>query len=97
MSWACAPKEIYRQRRRSVEFLTEAADKEWRDKVASLLREVSLDQPVPKLKSYLLVLANYLSMAPCEEDALPLQGFISSIRQELAARSHGPEPPLFCS
>jgi hypothetical protein len=34
--------------------------------------------PVPKLKSYLLVLANYLNLAPCEEDALPLQGFISS-------------------
>jgi hypothetical protein len=75
---------------------SEAADKEWRDKVASLTGEVSLDLPVPKLKSYLLVLANYLSMAPCEEDALPLQRFIASIRQELAARTHGPEPPLFC-
>lgn len=75
---------------------SEAADKEWRDKVASLTGEVSLALPIPKLKSYLFVLSNYLSLAPCEEDALPLQRFISSIRQELAARSHGPEPPLFC-
>jgi hypothetical protein len=75
----------------------EGADKEWRDKVASLTGEVSFDMPVPKLKSYLLVLANYLSLAPCEEDALPLQGFISRIRRELSSRSHGPEPPLFCS
>ncbi len=75
----------------------EAADKEWRDKVASLTGEVSFDMPVPKLNSFLLVLSNYLSLAPCEEDALPLQGFISRIRQELSGRSPGPEPPLFCS
>ena len=71
---------------------SEASDKEWGDKVASLTREVSFDMAVPKLKSFLLVLANYLSLAPYEEDALPLQGFISRIRQELAARSHGPAP-----
>ena len=71
---------------------SEAADQEWRDKVSSISKEVSFELPVPKLKSYLLVLANYLSLAPCEEDALPLHGLISSIRQELALRSHGPAP-----
>ena len=76
---------------------TEAADKEWRDKVAALTGQISFDMPVPKLKSYLLVLANYLNLAPCEEDALPLQGFISRIRRELSVRSLGPEPPLFFS
>ncbi len=76
---------------------SEVSDNEWRAKVASLTKELSLDWPVPKLKSYLLVLANYLSMAPCEEDALPLHGFISGIRQELAGRNHGPEPPLLKS
>jgi len=73
---------------------SEAADKEWRDKVASLTRDIFFNMPVSKLKSYLLVLVNYLSLAPCEEDALPLQRFIARLRTEIGARSHGPEPSI---
>jgi hypothetical protein len=70
-----------------------SADKEWRDKVASLTRENTSDLPAAKIKSLLFVLANYLSLAPCEEDALPLQAYITGLRGTLSSMQHGPAPP----
>jgi hypothetical protein len=71
---------------------SESADKEWRDRVASLTKDSICDLPVSKLKTLLFVLANYLSLAPCEEDAVPLHGYISGLRLELSQRQHGPAP-----
>ena len=69
-----------------------SADKEWRDKVASLTRENVQGLPAAKIKSLLFVLANYLSLAPCEEDALPLHGYILNLRQQLTLMQTGPRP-----
>lgn len=70
-----------------------SADKEWRDKVASLTRDKISDLPVEKIKSLLFVLANYLSLAPCEEDAVPLHQYILDLRCELSGMQKGPRPP----
>ncbi|HEY9681897.1 MAG TPA: hypothetical protein V6C86_09985 [Oculatellaceae cyanobacterium] len=72
---------------------SEASEMEWRGNVAALTKEEPSELPVPKLKSLLVVLANYLSLAPYEEDAVPLLSFITRLRQELTARSYGPVPP----
>jgi len=74
---------------------SEASDNEWRDKVASLTKETPSELPVQRLKSLLVVLAHYLSLAPYEEDAVPLHTYISALRLELNSRSHGPERLLF--
>jgi hypothetical protein len=74
---------------------SEASDTEWRDKVTSLTKETPSELPVQKLKSLLVVLAHYLSLAPYEEDAVPLHSYMSGLRQELNARCHGPERLLF--
>ena len=72
---------------------SEASEMDWRDKVAALTKDEPSELPVPKLKSLLVVLANYLSLAPYEEDAVQLLSFITRLRQELIARSYGPVPP----
>jgi hypothetical protein len=71
---------------------SEAAEREWRDKVASLTTETPAELPVPKLKSLLFVLANYLSRAPYEEDASALHPYVIQLRRELQLRLHGPAP-----
>ena len=72
---------------------SEASETEWRDKVTALTNEMPSELPIPKLKSLIVVLANYLSLAPYEEDAVPLHRFIVGLRLELTARSSGPVPP----
>jgi hypothetical protein len=74
---------------------SEASEQQWRDEVTSLTKETPSELPVQRLKSLLVVLAHYLSLAPYEEDAVPLHSYISGLRLELNSRSHGPERLLF--
>lgn len=69
---------------------SEAAENDWRYKVASLTSGKPSELPTEKLKSLVVVLSNYLSLAPYEEDAVPLLAYISSLKNELSARSSGP-------
>jgi hypothetical protein len=71
---------------------SEASEKEWRDKVTALTKETPSELPVQKLKSLLFVLANYLSLAPYEEDATALLPYVVQLRRELQSRSLGPDP-----
>ncbi len=86
-------KKDIRARERAESPSSTAAEKEWRDKVVSLTKEKVDEIPVPKLKSLLFVLPNYLSVAPCEEDAVALAAYISGLRLSLERQLHGPEPP----
>jgi hypothetical protein len=74
---------------------SEASETHWRDEVTSLTKETPSELPVGRLKSLLVLLAHYLSLAPYEEDAVLLHSYISSLRLELNSRSHGPERLLF--
>jgi len=85
-------KRDIRAKKRSSFEDSSSAEKAWRDKVASLTREKTADLPVEKIKSLLFVLANYLSLAPCEEDAVPLQRYILDLRHELSVMQTGPAP-----
>jgi hypothetical protein len=88
-------KRDIRNREKAALASSEVSENQWRDKVTSLTSEKPSELPVQNLKSLIVVLANYLSLAPYEEDAVPLAAFITELRRELKARSQGPAPPLF--
>jgi hypothetical protein len=76
-------KRDMRKAQKTVLGSSEAAEKEWRDKVASLSKEVPSDIPIEKLKSLIGVLSNYLSLAPYEEAFASLHPYVTQLRREL--------------
>ncbi len=56
------------------------------ERVGTLTRSAPSELSVAELKSLLYVLANYLSLAPCEEDERSLVPFARQLRKELQVR-----------
>jgi hypothetical protein len=83
-----AQKDI-RQKEKSFSKFFDSAEIEWKDKVSSLTKDRPGDLSEPRLRSLLVVLSHFLSLAPCEEEAKALQSYILGVREELAQRSQG--------
>ena len=64
----------------------EAAEKQWRDRVASLTEKRPSELTRERSKTLLTVLASYLMVAPCEETAQMLQAYIRDLREDLKLR-----------
>lgn len=70
------------------------AEQDWRANVAVLTKHPSCELPIHKLKSLLVVLLNYLGLAPYEEDATNLLPYVIQLRRELKLRMETDiEPP----
>ena len=84
-----------RRARKQAETSSHEAETQWQDKVTDLTKDPPAEVSIERIKLLLVVLSNYLSLAPCEEAALPLQAYIRELRQELATHLAGPEraPP----
>ena len=65
-------------------------DEGWRQKVAGLTQGSPLELSTVQLKARLYVLANLLSLAPYEEDAMALLPYVQQIRREYNRRCNGP-------
>ncbi len=81
-------------KQKSTRSFLDAAENEWRYKVAHLASGNPSELPPEKLKSLIVILSNYLSLAPYEEDATALLAYISSLKVKLSERISGPSPPF---
>ncbi len=66
------------------------SDQDWRDKVSVLTSDSPLTLSISHLKYRLFVLANLLSVAPYEEDAVSLLPYVQQLRKEFRSRQRGP-------
>lgn len=66
--------------------LSSASEKDWMDRVASLTSETLSEVLTERLKTLLVVLIHYLSIAPCEESARSLQSYIQKLKKEISSR-----------
>lgn len=66
------------------------SDQDWRDKVSALTSDSPLTLSISDLKYRLVVLANLLSVAPYEEDAVSLLPYVQQLRKEFSSRQRGP-------
>jgi hypothetical protein len=66
------------------------SDQAWRDKVSALTSDSPLTLSISDLKYRLFVLANLLSVAPYEEDAVSLLPYVQQLRKEFKSRQRGP-------
>lgn len=87
-------KRDIQKQQKSQRFFSDAAEAEWRSRVASLTSAKPAELPAEKLKPLIVVLSNYLSLAPYEEDATSLLSYISALKKVLLERFSGPAPPF---
>jgi len=78
-------------KQQSVLEITQDLHQDWRFKVAQLTRQTPLELSVKQLKSRLFVLANLLTIAPYEEDAVALLLYLQQVRFEFRNRCRGPK------
>lgn len=71
--------------------VSRASETDWLDRVNVLTEKEPSEVPLERIKSLIVVLIHYLSIAPCEETATSLQKYIQNLRLELASRQSGPE------